>query len=101
MLCFKKFLVAKKSMEKSGEGGLSKLSVENFLSHSTEIFRRGTLLCCVSENFRWRKKLWKGRGDGENRIFPSIIFCPEVLKPFVEETLSLSLVSGIENIYAS
>ena len=25
---------------------------ENFLSHSTETFRRGTLLCCVSESFR-------------------------------------------------
>ena len=24
----------------------------NFLSHSTETFRRGTILCCVSENFR-------------------------------------------------
>ena len=24
----------------------------NFLSHSAEKFRRGTLLCCVSENFR-------------------------------------------------
>ena len=23
-----------------------------FLTHSTETFRRGTLLCCVSENFR-------------------------------------------------
>ena len=42
----------------------------------------------------------KKRG-GENRIFPSIIFCPEVPKHFVGETFSLSLVSGIEDIYAS
>ena len=29
-----------------------RFSVENFLSHSVETFRRGTLLRCVSENFR-------------------------------------------------
>ena len=31
--------------------GMSGFSVEIFLSHSTETFRRGSLLCCVSENF--------------------------------------------------
>ena len=30
---------------------MSRISVENFLCHSTETIRRGTLLCCVSENF--------------------------------------------------
>ena len=30
---------------------MSRFSVENFLSHSTETFRRGTRLCCVSEIF--------------------------------------------------
>ena len=39
MLCFRKFLVAKKFMDKRG-GGVSKFSVENFLSHSAEKFRR-------------------------------------------------------------
>ena len=34
------------------EGGVSRFSVENFLSHSAENFRRWTLLCCVSEKFR-------------------------------------------------
>ena len=33
-------------------GGVSGFSVENFLSHSAEKFRRGTLRCCVSEIFR-------------------------------------------------
>ena len=46
MMCFSKFLVAKNFMEKKGEGA-SQFSVETFLSQSTEIFRRGTLLCCV------------------------------------------------------
>ena len=35
-----------------------------FLSQSTEPFRRGTLLCCVSENFWSRKSLSKRRGRG-------------------------------------
>ena len=30
---------------------VSSFSLENFLSHSAENFRRRTILCCVSENF--------------------------------------------------
>ena len=56
MLCFRKFLVAKKLI-KMWEGGVSNVSVEKFLSQSAEKFRRG-------------------------------IFC-------------LSVISGIERIYAS
>ena len=41
MLCFRKFLVAKKFMEKKGV--VSKISVENFLYQSAENFRRGNL----------------------------------------------------------
>ena len=51
MLCFRKLAVAKKFMEKR-EGQKSRFSIDKFLSHSTETFRRGTLLCCVSELFR-------------------------------------------------
>ena len=50
MLCFRKFLVAKKFMDKR-EGVVSSFSFESFLSHNAETFRRGTLLCCVSEKF--------------------------------------------------
>ena len=32
--------------------GVSRSSVEVFVSHSPEKLRRGILLCCVSENFR-------------------------------------------------
>ena len=42
VLCFRKFPVANKFMDKKG-GGVSRFSVENFLSHSAENFRRGTL----------------------------------------------------------
>ena len=34
----------------ASEGNVTILR-RNFLSHSTEGFRRGTLLCCVSESF--------------------------------------------------
>ena len=40
MLCFRNIPVAKKFMEKRW-GGLSRFSVEDFLSHSSEKFRRG------------------------------------------------------------
>ena len=54
LLCFIKYLVTKKIMDKKGGGGGVREYhniVENFLSHSAEKFRRGTLLCCVSEKF--------------------------------------------------
>ena len=35
-----------------GGGGVSRIPLENFLSHCAWNFCRGTLLCCVSENFR-------------------------------------------------
>ena len=43
MLCFRKFPVAKKFIDKNGGGGGGlEVSVENFLSHSADKFRRGT-----------------------------------------------------------
>ena len=42
VLCFRKFPVAKKFMDKRGVG-VSRFSVEKFLSHSSEKTRRGTL----------------------------------------------------------
>ena len=50
VLYFRKFPVAKKFMDRR-EGEVSRFSCRNFLSHSAEKFRRGTLLCCVSESF--------------------------------------------------
>ena len=68
-----------------------------FLSHSAETFRRGTLLCCVSENFWWRKSLWiRGRWKYQN--FLSKSFCLSVPKNFVGEPFSVSLISGIGKI---
>ena len=42
-------------MDQRGEG-VSRFSVENLLSHSTEKLRRGTLLCFTK--FLVSKKLW-------------------------------------------
>ena len=44
VLCFRTFPVTKKIMDKRG---VSKISVEIFLSYSAEKFRRVSLLCCV------------------------------------------------------
>ena len=47
----KKVPVAKKFIDKRGVGA-SGFSVAFFLSHSTKNFRKGTLVCCVSEKIR-------------------------------------------------
>ena len=78
MLCIRKFPVAKKFMDKRG-GGVSRFSVENFLSHSAEIFRREILYCC--NNFGYRKSLDKG---GSITIFRRC-FCLTVPKYFIGE----------------
>ena len=46
---FQKIVGKKKFMDQKG---VSKFFKEGLLSHSSEEFRRGTLLCCVSEKFR-------------------------------------------------
>ena len=61
---------------------ISQFSVENVLSQSTEMFRRGTLLRCVSEHLWLRKSLWIG-GREKYQDFPSKNFCLTVPKKFV------------------
>ena len=46
------------------------------------------------------KKLFDSRGVAEYQIFPSKTFCLTVPKNFVAEPFIVSLVSGIEKIYA-
>ena len=62
-LCFRKFRVSKNFMPKRG---ISRLSIENLLSHSTEKFRRGTLLCFTK--FLVAKKFMDKRGGGVSRF---------------------------------
>ena len=54
VLCFRKFPLAKKFMDK--RGGI-KMFCRFFLSHTDEYFRRGNLFCCI--NFGYRKNLYK------------------------------------------
>ena len=77
-----------------------RVSVENSLSLNAETFRRGTLLCCVSEKFCYRKCLWIS-GRGKYQDFPSKVFCLTVPKKIVGEPFSVSLFSGVEKVYAS
>ena len=100
MLCFREFPVAKKILDKKVGGGISSFSVEYFLSQSAETIRRGTILCCVSENMWWRKSLWLRR-CGEYHNLPLKNFCLTVPKEFVGEPLSLSITSGIKKNYSS
>ena len=66
MLCLRKFLVAKKFMDKR-RGGVSSFSVENLLSHGAEKFGRGNPL--VFHSFRVSKKFIDKRGWGSIKIF--------------------------------
>ena len=76
MLYFRKLPRAKKFGQEGG--GVSRFSVENFLSHSAERFRR--------------RGVYQG--------FPSKKFCLTVPKNFVQEPFSVSLFSAIEKFYA-
>ena len=78
------------------EGGIHDYPSKTFLSHSAEIFRRGTLLCFRS--FGYRKILCL---RGEYHDFLPKEICLTVPKNFVKEPFSMSLISGIERFYAS
>ena len=75
---------------------MSRFSVENFLSHSAEKFRWGTLQCVT--NF-WYRKILCFRELCHDSL--SKIFCLTVPKNFVKDPFSMSLISGIERFYAS
>ena len=62
---------------------VSSFFVENFLSHSAENFRKGTLLSCAYRKFPVAKKFLDQRGGGEYQVFPWKIFCLTVSKDFV------------------
>ena len=85
---------------RGGREGLS-FYVENFLSHITEIFRRGFLYCC--NNFGYPKSSVKSGGRvGEFQDFLSKFFCFTVPKISAGwELFSVLLISGIEKVWLS
>ncbi len=78
---------------------MSRFSVENFLSHSAEKIRRGTLLCF--REFLVSKTFLEKRGLGEYQEFPSKCFCLTLPKKFVGEPISVPLVLAIDNFCGS
>ena len=78
-------------MDKRGGGGVSRFSVENFLSHSVEKFRRETLLCFTK--FLGSKNVKDKRG-GRYHDFPWKLFCLTVPNHFVEEAFCISASFG-------
>ena len=86
----------RKGLDKKG-GGVSRYSVENFLSHTAEIFRRGILYCCTI--FGNRKGLDKREGGFQG--IPSKISCLTVPKSHVGESFTVALISGREKVYGT
>ena len=86
--CSRKFLESKNFTDRRGT--VSRFSVQNVLSQSTEKLRRGTLLrsrkILVSKNVRDER-------GGRITHFP-VDFFVSVPKNFVEEPFSVSLISG-------
>ena len=75
-------------------GGVSRISVEKFLSHSAEKIRRAILHCC--NNFGYRKSLDKRGGI---KIFRRKLFCLTVPKSSVGESFTVAIISGIEKFW--
>ena len=78
VLCFRTLLVANKIMDKRGTGGYQDVPSKVFCTTMPKNFRKGTLLCCVPEKFRLRKRLWIRKGD--IKIFRRKDFCLRVPK---------------------
>ena len=79
---------------------MSRFSVEIFLSRSTGTFRRGTLLCCVSDHFWLRKSLWKEGGRGLSKLSVEN-FLSHSTETLVEEPFSavFQKTAGSEMVY--
>ena len=58
VLCLRNFPAATKNLDRRTGGDIKIFRRKCFLFQSAEKFRKGTLLCCVSENSRWRKTQW-------------------------------------------
>ena len=101
MLCFRKFLVAEKFMDKR-EGEVSRFTSKFFLSHSAEKFVEEPLgLSLISGIEKVWMRGWGGGGVSRFSDFPSKISCLTVPKNFVGQPFRVCLISGIENFYAS
>ena len=76
--------------------GVSRFSVENYLSHSAEKFRRGTLSCFT--NFGYRKKIMNKRGEGVSKFSVENVLSHSAEK-FRREPFTVALISGFEKVW--
>ena len=98
MLCFRKFPVAKKFLDKGG-GSIKIYRRKPFVSQCRKIsYGRPSVLCF--RKFPVAKK-FMDKGWGEYQDFPSKIFCLTVPKNFVVETFCavFQKISGNEKVY--
>ena len=80
-------------------GGVLRFSVENFLSHSIQTFRRGTLL--FFGKFLVAKNVKDKRERGDITIFRRNCFVSQYRKNSEGNLLVFQKISGIEKFYAS
>ena len=92
MPCFTKTPEAKNLWIR--EGGVSRLSIENFLSHSAENFLLEPFSVSLITG---TEKVWIRRG--EHQDLPSKTFCLRVPKIFVGQSFSVAIISGIEKVW--
>ena len=101
MLCFRKLLVGKDLWIRRVEGSYLNFPSKIFCLTVQKHFVEEAFFA-VYQKIAGNKKVYgKEMGMGEYRKFPSKIFCFKLPKQFVGETFTLSLVSGIEIVYAS
>ena len=102
MLCFRKFPLAKKVMDMRGGGErVSRFSVKNFVCHSAENFRRGSLQCFIIIGYRKKVRDKRERERERERRdydFLSLLLCLTVTKRFVEEPFGVSESFGYRKI---
>ena len=97
MLCCRKFLVAKKFMDKR-EGEVLRFPSKIFcLTVPKNAVGEPFSLSLLSGIEKFSMRGWGGGGEFQN--FPLKTFCLTVPKIFVGEPFSVSLISGIEKVW--
>ena len=69
------------------KGEISRFFIERLLTHSTDKFRRGTLLC-LKKKFGIEAFYEQGGGGRVYHDFPSKVFCLTAAKKIVGEDLA-------------
>ena len=98
MVCFRKLPVAKKFIDKRGEGSIKILRRKFFVSVTKKAVGEPFSLSSVSGIEKVWMREW---GGSECQIFRSKTSCLTVPEKFVGRTSTVSLLSGLEKFHAS